>query len=321
MTGHHGPTPTRPAVSVLIVTYRTGEAVLPCIQSVRNECAATDEILIWDNDSRDGTPDLIGRTFPEVKLVRSSENLGFGVAVNRLAKEARNEFLVLLNPDALLVPGSIGALTDLERRLPRAGLYGGRCESPNGELDPGSCWGRRTLWSDVCFALGLDAAFAGSRWFDTRSLGGWERDTEREVGIVTGCLLACRKTVWEQLGGFDEAFWLYGEDADLSERAWGAGFSPMISPRACVIHEFGTASPNDAWRAGRILQAQVIQLAKRRTGARLAARVALLQAGVLIRAIGASVQPGGGRGSKWPAVWKQRCTWQRGNDSQPSVPG
>src|SRR5204862_7187826 len=114
-----------------------------------------------------------------------------------------------------------------------------------GAVDPKSCWGAPTLWSLVCFASGLSTLFPRTRLFDPESLGRWPRDTEQEVDIVTGCLLLTRRNVWDELGGFDERFWVYGEDADFCLRAAGRGWRPAITPRATVVHVVGASSASE----------------------------------------------------------------------------
>ena len=88
----------------------------------------------------------------------------------------------------------------------------------------------------------LSTAFKGSRLFDPEAIGGWKRDTVREVGIVTGCLLLAPRALWRELGGFDTRFFMYGEDADLGMRAWAQGLRPAITPDAVITHEIGVSS-------------------------------------------------------------------------------
>ena len=150
--------------------------------------------------------------------------------------------MLLLNPDTELVGDTLAALLRYARAHPEAGLVGGRTLSPDGELDPGSCWGAQSLWSLVCFASGLSTVFRGSQIFNPESLAGWQRDSAREVDVVTGCLCLAQRTVWDQLGGFDEAFFMYGEDADLSARAHKLGYHPAITPDAVIVHHVGASS-------------------------------------------------------------------------------
>ena len=195
-----------------------------------------------DNDSGDGTAEMVGAEFPDVRLLALDENLGFAAGVNRAAEEARGEYVLLLNPDTVVHDGALDRLVDFARARPEHGLYGGRTLDPDGTVNPGSCWAQPSLWSLVCFATMLSTAFKGSRLFDPEAIGGWKRDTVREVGIVTGCLLLAPRALWRELGGFDTRFFMYGEDADLGMRAWAKGLRPAITPDAVITHEIGVSS-------------------------------------------------------------------------------
>jgi GT2 family glycosyltransferase len=230
-----------PDVSILIVTYRCRDAARACLASLSG-ADSSQEIVVLDNASRDGTVEMVRSEFPGVRLVASEENLGFALGCNRAAEEARGEYILLLNPDTVVHEGAVENLVAFARAHPEHGLYGGRTLDPDGSVNPGSCWGAPTLWSLFCFATLLTSAFKRTRLFDPESLGGWKRDTVREVDIVTGCLLLAPRTLWEELGGFDTRFFMYGEDADLSLRAAALGYRPAITPDAVVTHEIGVSS-------------------------------------------------------------------------------
>jgi GT2 family glycosyltransferase len=221
-----------------------------------------------------------------VRLHYSEQNLGFGRACNLAVTLASAPRVVLLNPDAVVRPGCIDALVDALDRHPGAGIVGGRTVRPDGSLEPSSCWGRPTLWSLFCFATGLSTAMRGSAVFDPESMGGWARDTERRVDIVTGCLLAIDRSTWDLLGGFDERFFMYGEDADLSLRAHKMGFLPRITPQAVAVHAVGASSDRKAQK-NRLLMTGKATLARTLwSGAGLRVALVLLEIGVIMRATG-----------------------------------
>ena len=231
-----------PDVSILIVTYRCRDAARACLASLGTSRPAAHEIVVLDNASGDGTVEMVRSEFPAVRLVASEENLGFALGCNRAAEEAHGEYLLLLNPDTVVHEGAVENLLAFARAHPEHGLYGGRTLDPDGSVNPGSCWGAPTLWSLFCFATLLSSVFKRTRLFDPESLGGWKRDTVREVDIVTGCLLLVPRSLWQELGGFDSRFFMYGEDADLSLRAAALGYRPAITPDAVVTHEIGVSS-------------------------------------------------------------------------------
>ena len=295
--------------SVLIVTFRNPDLTAACLRSVLAETDGPSEVIVVDNASDDGTPDMVARDFPEVRLIRSPENLGFARANNLAAREARGEQLILLNPDTVVHDHALDRLVRFSRERQRPGLTGGRTLRPSGELDPSSCWGTMSLWSLTCFATGLSTLARRSAWLDPESLGRWQRDSVREVGVVTGCLLAVPRRVWDQLGGFDERFFMYGEDADLSIRAAAAGYTPMITPEATITHVVGASSSNKAAKAERVLQSKVTLVRKHWKGPKRRFGLLLLTAGAGARALGSRLL---GRGATWVEVWAARDRWQRG---------
>jgi GT2 family glycosyltransferase len=268
--------------------------------------------------------DHVRERFPAVVVIALEENIGFGRAVNLAASRARGEHLMLLNPDTRVRPGAVRKLLDFARAHPEAGLVGGRTLTDDGATEPSCCWGRPTLWSTFCFATGLSTAFRGHRLFDPEAMGGWDRDSVREVGIVTGCLVMVHRDVWQALGGFEPRFFMYGEDTDLSLRAREAGYRPMITPDAEVVHTIG-ASSAPTHRRVMIMRGKVtiFQLHWGRGGAALGK--ALLLAGVALRAgLGHAKQALGRTRSDeqeaWVGTWQRRREWLGGYPALDSVP-
>jgi len=303
------------ALSVLMVAYRNPELTRASLASVYAQTRTEPfEVIVVDNASGDGTPDMIEREFPAVRLVRSETNLGFARANNVAARAARGEHLLLLNPDTIVLDGALDRLLAFGRANP-PGLYGGRTLRPEGGLDPSSCWGAQTPWSALCFATGLSTAFPRHPLLDPEALGGWERDTVREVGVVTGCLLLVRRDTWEALGGFDERFFMYGEDADLSARARARGKRVAICPDATIVHVVGASSAGSAAKMTMVLRARATLM--RKHWGPIARRIGLacLLCGVLLRAAASRarrrLRPGAAP-AQWEGVWRSRREWLAG---------
>ena len=298
-------------LSILIVSYRNPELTRACLESVYaqvRDCSF--EVVVVDNASPDGTPDMIAAAFPDVRLIRSERNLGFARANNVAAEAARGEYLLLLNPDTIVLEGAVDGLFRFAREQP-PGLYGGRTLRPDGELDPSSCWGAQTLWSTICFATGLSTAFRRNPILDPESMGRWDRDSVRDVGTVTGCLLMVPRPAWQRLGGFDERFFMYGEDADLAVRARAAGLPVRITPDATIIHVVGASSPTSGGKAGMVLKSRATMMHQHWSAPARAAGLACLLAGVALRAAGGRLL-GRGRDDGWRAAWVNRKDWARG---------
>jgi GT2 family glycosyltransferase len=306
-----------PDVSILIVTYKCRDEARECLASIYGrEQGVRFETLVLDNASADGTVDTVRSEFPEVRLVALAENVGFAAGVNRLAELASGEFLLLLNPDTVVHPTAIEKLVEFAREQPQHGLYGGRTLNPDGTPHPASCWGKPTLWSLFCFATLLTTVFKGSRLFDPESLGRWQRDTVREVDIITGCLLLVPRSVWTELGGFDLRFFMYGEDADLALRAAALGHRPAITPNAVITHEIGVSSESRPDKLVLVYRAKAALVRKHWPPPKRQVGLALLWIGVGMRALVARTTRARGAAATWPAVWNARRGWLQGYDER-----
>ncbi len=229
-------------VSVIIVSYNTREMTLACIDSVFRETQRlTFEVIVVDNASEDGSAQAIGKEFRQVRLIASAKNLGFAAANNLAAREAQGAYILLLNPDTVVLNGAIDRLVDFAEKHPEAAIFGGRSLFGDGSLNPTSCWRAPSAWGLTCRALGLSGLAKSSSLLNYDSYGGWARDTVRPVDIVSGCFLLIRRDLWETLQGFDEMFHMYAEDWDLCLRAHKLGAKCMLCPDAEIIHLGGAS--------------------------------------------------------------------------------
>jgi len=229
-------------VSIIVVSYNTREMTAFSVGSVLAETAISSyELVVLDNASTDCSADEIAGRFPEVRVIASSKNLGFAAGNNVAAREAEGEYLLLLNPDTVVLDGAIDKLVAFAEAHPDAGIYGGRTVFADGSLNPSSVWAKPTVWNAFCRAVGLSAVMKRSPLFNGDSYGGWDRDTVREVDIVSGCFLLIRRELWDKLGGFDTSYFMYGEDWDLCLRAKALGYRCLFCPEAEIVH-YGGAS-------------------------------------------------------------------------------
>lgn len=311
-----------PDLSILLVTYHCRDVADACLASIEaTKGDLTCEVVLVDNDSRDGTVEMVRERYPSVRLIASPENLGFAAGVNRAADEAAGEYLLLLNPDTVVHEGALRALLDFARAHPEHGLYGGRTLDPDGTVNPGSCWGAPTLWSLTCYATMLTTAFRRTALFDPESLGDWKRDTVREVDIITGCLLLAPRALWRELGGFDTRFFMYGEDADLSFRARALGYRPVIVPEAVITHEVGVSSQADGEKYLYLHRGKATLLRKHWHGLRLRTGLGLLLVGVGVRALVSVLARRPEARSAYVDVWRRREEWLEGYPEPAEAPG
>jgi GT2 family glycosyltransferase len=302
-------------LSILIVTHRNPDLTRECLRSVFAETHGISfEVIVVDSASGDGTPEMVAAEFPQVRLHAFQENVGFARGNNIAAALASGTYLLLLNPDTVVHDRALVKLLAFGRAHPDAALCGGRTLRPDGALDPRSCGAVPTLWSAACFASGLSTAFRRSALFNPESLGRWQRDTVREVGVVTGCLVLVSRANWQALGGFDERFFMYGEDADLSIRAARRG-KLLITPEATITHVMGASTSVSGGKMTQIMRARVTLMRKHWPPARRRLGEILLLGGVALRAVGAEVRRLFARepsAAGWQVVWKRRAEWRAG---------
>ncbi|WP_010545196.1 glycosyltransferase family 2 protein [Sphingomonas elodea] len=309
-------------LSILLVCWNNATATKRCLHSLAG--AAPDgahEVVLVDNGSTDGTTAMVRRDFPWVRVVQSGSNLGFAAGANLAAAQAVGDMLLFLNNDAQVLPGAIDALLDFARTRPEAGLWGGRTLRDDGTINPTESIALPTLWGSICVGFGLSGALPGSRWFNPEGYGGWQRDTVRAVGALAGCFLLMPRDRFLSLGGFDERFFLYGEDVDLCIRARAAGARPCFTPRATIRHTGSASSrPEDMWT---YLLSAKIELVRRYLGpvrGPLAAAAFVLGAGAraALFSAGSAFRPHlGGKAHLWRTVWRRRALWRAGAITRP----
>ena len=306
-------------LSVIIVSYNTRALTLACIASVYRETGSDCEIIVVDNASTDGSARAIHGVFPsyrypDLRLYELEQNIGFAAANNLAATEARGDYLLLLNPDTVVLDRALDRLVRFADEHPEYGIYGGSTVFADGTLNPTAGWMKPSLWSMFCIAMGLAKLFPRSRLFNPESLAGWNWDAPRTVDIVTGCLFLMRRADWRRLDGFDEQYFMYGEDADLCLRAAADGLQAVLYPAARIVHYGGASEPVRADKLVRLFRAKA-QLFRAHYGPlRSAALVAMLRLWCVVRIAGAAVTGaagwiGTGGISEWRELWRRRGEW------------
>lgn len=309
----------RPEVSILVVSFNTRDLTLDALRSAAAETRAAHEIIVVDNASADGSVAAIAAHRPAPHLIALGENVGFARANNVAARAARGDYLLLLNPDTVVLDGAIDKLLAFARANPAAGIWGGRTLFPDGSLNPSSCWRRMTIWNLFCRASGLTGVFPGSALFNGEAMAGWRRDTVREVDIVSGCFLLIRRDMWQRLGGFDATFFMYGEEADLCLRARRLGARPTITPEATIVHLGGASETTRAGKMVRLLAAKTTLIDRHSPPAARPLARALLKLWPFSRWLALAVAAGFSRNERarigaatWREIWNRRDEWQGG---------
>jgi GT2 family glycosyltransferase len=293
-----------------------------CIRSVVDQAsAARYEIIVLDNASTDGSVEAIRTNFPNINLIVSTENLGFARANNVAAMHARGRRILLLNPDTVILDHAIDRLHEFAVANPDCRIWGGRTVFADGKLNPGSCWGQATLWSTFCYAMGLTKLFKNNEFFNPEGYGAWKRDTVRAVAIVTGCFLLIDHELWQRLDGFDPEFFMYGEEADLCQRARKLGARPTITPTATIIHHGRASEPDQAEQRIKVFAGRITLMRRHHTGLTIVVgRTFYLMLPLLRLLVYGTAGALLGRADfrhtaqNWRHVWQSRQRWINGWD-------
>jgi GT2 family glycosyltransferase len=230
------------SVSVVIVSWNAKHFLEECLESLAAaEVAIPLEVIVVDNASSDGSPELVADKFPRVRLIQSGANLGFAKANNLGLKQCGGEYVCLINSDVNVAKDCIQFLVDYMESNPAVGIAGPRMLDANGNTGR-SCRGFPTVWNMFCHALALDSLFPKSRLFGGYILRFWPQNTTREVGILGGWFWITRRQALDQVGLLDENFFFYGEDMDWCQRFHLGGWKVVFVSGTASVHYGGGSS-------------------------------------------------------------------------------
>ena len=224
-------------LSVLIVNYNTSELLERCLKSVfLSNSTVPIEVLVADCNSNDGSVSMIREKFPSVSLHTHATNVGFTRPLNALLKEARADFYLLLHPDVELLSDTIQELLDFFEHHPRAGLVGANLYYPDGTPNPCEILCPSVLNDLICFILRLfrKLPLANRIATDYNPLEWSHHSTARVNWVWNACMLV-RKEVFDDIGGFDEDFFVWYADWDLGKRAAAFGWESYYLHSASAI--------------------------------------------------------------------------------------
>jgi GT2 family glycosyltransferase len=236
------PSPHSFDISLIIVSFNTRDVLRESLQSVEREIGDLRvEIFVVDNNSRDGSVEMIEAEFPQVRVLRSEVNLGFGAANNVALALAQGRYIVLLNSDAFLCPDSLRLSVQHMDDQPGVGLAGGRLVGRDFSWQP-SARMFPSIVSDFLVLTGLAAKFPKSRFFGYFDRT-WANPLQAaEVDWVPGAYSIIRTEALRKVGFFDPDFFLYSEEVDLCRRIQRAGYKILYWPDIVVIHIGGESS-------------------------------------------------------------------------------
>ncbi len=230
------------ALSILIVTYNSAPELRACLDSLRAQTLTEEfEVIVVDNASRDESAAIIRSEYPEVILIASDVNLGFGNANNKALLLARGEFILLLNPDAYLPPAALETALRHMRETPDAGMGGGLLQSETGQRQP-SARLFPSLLNDGLTLSGLAYSYSGSKFFGRFDRTWADPLQPAAVDWVPGAFAIMPKSLLDKIGLFDPRFFLYYEEVDLCRRIRQAGYKVYYWPDLVITHIGGASS-------------------------------------------------------------------------------
>ncbi|MAQ69796.1 MAG: glycosyl transferase family 2 [Flavobacteriales bacterium] len=230
-------------LSIIIVNYNVKHFLHQCLKSIERSKKNIDvEIFVVDNNSVDGSINMIQNEFPDVKLIANEKNTGFATANNQAIKKAQGEYILLLNPDTLIEENTLHETIIFFKKHKEAGALGVKMIDGNGDFLPES---KRSLPSpSIAFykIFGLSFLFPKSKKFGKYHLNYLDKEKTHEIDVISGAFFMTRKKILDEIGLLDEKFFMYGEDIDLSYRIQKKGYKNFYLPTTSIIHYKGEST-------------------------------------------------------------------------------
>ena len=229
-------------LSVVIVHYKARDLLLECLAALAPDLSRLEsETVVVDNDSRDGAPEALAARFPAVRVIANRENAGYARAVNQGIRETKGEFVLVMNPDCSPHAGAVRTLLDYLRDHPRTAIAGPRLLRADGAIEHSA----RGFPDPFTFLFNryslLTRLFPNNRFSRRYLLSDWDHLSERDVDWLSGAFLMVRRAAIAQVGGMDEAFFMFNEDVDWCRRMKLAGWANVYVPGAQVVHHVGAS--------------------------------------------------------------------------------
>jgi GT2 family glycosyltransferase len=225
-------------LSIVLVSWNTRALLVDCLNSLKGALNGQMEVLVVDNASDDDTVAVLKTDFPWVKLIENGKNVGFASGNNQAIRQSIGDYVLLLNPDTVVLPGALDVLLKFMTENPGVGAVGSRVLNPDGTLQT-SCYPAPTLPRELWRLFHLDALWP----FGVYRMTDWPIDKNRQVDVLLGACILLRREVLDQIGLLDEKYFMYSEEVDLCYRVRRAGWLIFWAPEAKIIH-YGGQSTN-----------------------------------------------------------------------------
>jgi GT2 family glycosyltransferase len=250
-------------VSVIIINWNTRQLLETCLESLDGSCVShTFETIVVDNNSTDGSPEMVRQKFPKAKLICNSANVGFAHGNNQGIRASCGRYVSLVNSDVKVLPNCHDKLVEFMDAQKEIGIAGPRVL--NGDLTlQSSCRRFPSLWNNVCDAFAFRRFFPNSAFFAGEHMLYFKHDRIIYPDVLVGCFLFARTSAVKEFGLLDEEFFMYGEDINWCLRCWRSGWKIAFYPEAQAIHYRGGSSSMDPVRFAVVLQRARQQLWKK----------------------------------------------------------
>ncbi|HTM57814.1 MAG TPA: glycosyltransferase family 2 protein [Candidatus Udaeobacter sp.] len=234
-------------LSTLIVSYRSRDALLECLASLRDAAPGLEtETVVIDNDSRDDVAAAVAREFPAARLIENQENVGYARAVNQGIRASSGRYVLVMNPDCELRPAAARRLADYLESHPRSAIAAPRILNPDGSLE----YSARSFPDHFTFLFNryslLSRLLPGNPWTRRYLLSDWDHASVRDVDWVSGACMVVRRAAIDEVGGMDEAFFMFNEDVDWCRRMKLGGWAVSYVPDAVCMHHIGASRRTSA---------------------------------------------------------------------------
>ena len=230
-------------LSIVIVNYNVEYFLDQCLNSVFKAMKNIDgEVFVVDNDSIDGSNEMVRKKYPHVKLIANKKNVGFSVANNQAIRISEGEYVLLLNPDTVVEHDTFEKCINFMDKNPDAGGLGVKMLDGSGKFLPESKRGLPTPSTAFYKMFGLSSLFPRSKRFAKYHLGHLDDNSIHKIEILPGAFMLLRKEALDKTGLLDEEFFMYGEDIDLSYRIIKAGYENYYYPETRIIHYKGEST-------------------------------------------------------------------------------
>ena len=225
-------------VSVIIVSYNTSEILKDCLNNLKDAYTPL-EVIVVDNNSPDDSADMVGNDFPWVKLIANTNNVGLAVASNQGYKASKGDYLLYLGSDAFPKLGTIKGMVNYMDENKNVGAATAKLVLRSGDLDPDAHRGFPTPWAALTHFSSMNKVFPKSRLFNQYFMGYADLSSPHEIDLCISHFMMIKREAMVALGGWDEDYFVYGEDVDFCYRLKAAGWKVMYLPQWEAVHYKG----------------------------------------------------------------------------------